>query len=358
MSQGGTHPIRFGVVAESVRTAGELTALARRAEDLGYATLTIRDHFVAEPFGDQLAPMVALAAAALATRTLRVGTLVLDNDYRHPVMLAKEAATLDHLSGGRLELGIGAGWLREEYERAGMPFDPGGVRVERLEESLLILRSLLAGEKTAFTGRHYRVRDLTVFPRPVQAPPPLLVGAGAPRMLGVAGRHADIAGILPRALPDGTISAELSERLPDTIARKVRLVREAADGEGRDVELSMIVSPTAGPDPRTAAARVAARRGWGASSAELVPDMPSQLVGTPEDMAEQVAARRDRYGFTYFLVSDSLMEEFAPVIGVSAPRPRSSPPPRSRMPSSRTASPGVSSTGSGGASANVELPRA
>ncbi|MEW2357021.1 TIGR03621 family F420-dependent LLM class oxidoreductase [Spirillospora sp. NPDC029432] len=306
-----SHRFRFGVVGESVRTASGLTALARRAEELGYATLTLRDHFVAEPFGDQLAPVPALTAAACATRTLRVGTLVLANDYRHPVMLAKEAATLDHLSGGRFELGVGAGWLREEYLRAGMPFDPAGVRVERLEESLRILKDLLSGGKTTFTGEHYRVDGLEVFPTPVQAPPPLLVGAGSPRMLGIAGRHADIVGILPRALPGGTISEEISERMPDAIARKVALAREP----GRDIELSLLVSPAFGPDPQACAERIARRRGWDAG---LVPDMPTQFLGPPEHIAGQMAARRDRYGFTYYLVSDRDMEAFAPVVALLA----------------------------------------
>ncbi|WP_173391023.1 TIGR03621 family F420-dependent LLM class oxidoreductase [Actinomadura litoris] len=306
-------PFRFGVVGESVRSADALLSTARRAEELGYATLTLRDHFVAEPFGDQLAPMVALAAAAGATRTLRLGTMVASNDFRHPVMLAKEAATLDHLSGGRFELGMGAGWLRSEYERAGMAFDAAGTRVGRLEESLRILRSLLAGEKADFAGEHYRVDGLTVFPAPARRPP-ILVGAGSARMLGIGGRLADTVGILPRALPDGTISDEISERLPETIARKVDLVREAAGD--RDVELSMLVSPTFGADPRAAAAKVAVLRGWGASSMELVLDMPSQFVGPPEHIAEQMAARRDRYGFGYYLVSDADMERFAPVVAL------------------------------------------
>ncbi|MBO2462804.1 TIGR03621 family F420-dependent LLM class oxidoreductase [Actinomadura violacea] len=304
-------PFRFGVVGESIRSGAELLATARRAEDLGYSTLVLRDHFVAEPFGDQLAPMVALASAAAATSTLRVGTMVLCNDYRHPVMLAKEAATLDHLSGGRFELGLGAGWLREEYEAAGMPFDAAGARVGRLEESLRILRSLLSGDKTTFAGEHYRTDGLTVFPRPDRCPP-LVVGAGSRRMLGIAGRLADTVGILPRALPDGTISEEITERLPETIERKVGWVREAA--AGRDVELSMMVTPTFGPDPRRAAAKVAVTRGWGTASAGLVLDMPSQFVGPPEHIAEQMLARRDRYGFTYYQVSDEGMDAFAPVI--------------------------------------------
>lgn len=306
---------RFGVVGESIRSGDGLVATARRAEALGYDVLTLRDHFVAEPFGDQFAPMVALASAASATTTLRLGTMVLANDFRHPVMLAKEAATLDHLSGGRFELGIGAGWLRDEYEAAGMPFDPAGTRVGRLEESLRILRSLLGGEKTDFAGEHYRVDGLTVFPRPERRPP-LVVGAGSARMLGIAGRHADTVGVLPRALPEGAISDELTERLPDTIARKVDRVREAAGG--RDVELSMMVNPVFGDDPRRTAARVAVTRGWGTSSAGLVLEMPSQFVGPPEHMAEQMLARRDRYGFTYYQIPDSAMEAFAPVVGLLA----------------------------------------
>lgn len=302
---------RFGVVGESISTGAELAGTARRAEDLGYDALVLRDHFVTEPFGDQLAPMVALASAASVTGTLRLGTMVLANDYRHPVMLAKEAATLDHLSGGRFELGIGAGWLREEYEAAGMPFDRAGARVERLEEALRILRSLLTGRKTTFTGDHYRVDGLTVFPPPGRRPP-LVVGAGSRRMLGIAGRYADTVGILPRALPEGTISEQVTERLPDTIARKVGRVREAAGG--RDVELSMMVTPAFGPDPRRAAAQVAVLRGWGTSAADLVLGMPSQFVGPPEHIAEQMLARRDRYGFTYYQVPDAVMEKFAPVI--------------------------------------------
>ncbi|GGV37833.1 LLM class F420-dependent oxidoreductase [Actinomadura cremea] len=306
---------RFGVVGESIRSGTELAATARRAEELGYSTLTLRDHFVSEPFGDQLAPMIALASAAAVTSTLRLGTMVLANDYRHPVLLAKEAATLDHLSGGRFELGVGAGWLRAEYEAAGMPFDPAGMRVGRLEESLRILRSLLAGEKTVFEGEHYRIDGLTVFPRPERRPP-LVVGAGSGRMLGIAGRYADTVGILPRALPEGAISDEITERLPDTIARKVDRVRAAAGD--RDVELSMMVTPVFGADPRGTAARVAVLRGWGTAAAGLVLDMPSQFVGPPEHIAAQMTERRDRYGFTHYQVPDTAMEEFAEVVALLA----------------------------------------
>src|SRR5919109_2712317 len=167
---GGPLPFRFGVIGEAITSREGLLGEARRAEDLGYATLLLRDHFVPEPFGVQLAPMVALSAAAGATRTLRVGSLVLDNDYRHPVMLAKEAATLDLLSEGRFELGIGAGWSRAEYRRAGLPFDEPAVRVGRLEEALQVLKGLLAGHPLTFEGEHYTIDGIAGFPVPVQRP--------------------------------------------------------------------------------------------------------------------------------------------------------------------------------------------
>jgi probable F420-dependent oxidoreductase len=309
----GWRPFRFGVVGEGIRSGRQLLERACRAEELGYATLLLRDHFVAEPFGDQLAPMVALTAAAAATRTLRVGSLVLDNDYRHPVLLAKEAATLDLLSGGRFELGLGAGWLRDEYRRAGIPFDPPAVRVARLEESVRLLKGLLSGSAASFEGEHYSVAGIDLFPRPLQRPhPPILVGAGSRRMLGIAGRQADVVGILPRALPEGTISEDLEERTPETLARKVEWVRQAA--AGRAVELSMMVDVLVADDPRQAAERVAAGNGWGAAAGPLVERMPSVLAGPVDHIAEQLQRRRERHGVSYLVVSDRHLERFAPVV--------------------------------------------
>jgi probable F420-dependent oxidoreductase len=311
----GRRPFRFGVIGEGIRTAEDLRAVAGRAEALGYATLLLRDHFVAEPFGDQLAPMVALTAAATATRTLRVGSLVLDNDYRHPVLLAKEAATLDLVSGGRFELGIGAGWLRDEYQRAGIRFDPPAVRVGRLEESLRLLKALLSSDAPVrFDGEHYSVSGIQTFPRPVQRPrPPVLVGAGSRRMLRIAGREADVVGILPRALPEGAISDDLAERSPEALLRKVEVVRQAAAAPDQ-VELSMVVSVVAADDRRQAAERLAVERGWGAAAGELVLAMPSVLIGSTARIAELVQARRERYGFSYLVVADQDLEAFAPVV--------------------------------------------
>ena len=308
-------PFRFGVVGESAASGKQLLEEARRAEDLGYATFLLRDHFVADTFGPQLAPLPALTAVASATARLRIGTLVLDNDYRHPVILAKEAATLDHLSGGRLELGIGAGWLRDEYDRAGMSFDPPGVRVGRLEESLTLLKGLLSGSAVTFAGTHYSVSGLDTFPEPAQRPrPPILVGAGSRRMLGIAGREADIVGILPKALPGGTISDDLVERTPETVARKVEWVRQAAGARFDEVELSMVISPDITDDHYGAAERYAAEHGWGIAAAERVLEMPSTFVGPVTRIVDDMLARREQYGFSYYVVSDQDLDAFGPVV--------------------------------------------
>src|SRR5215207_2226782 len=213
-----TRAFRFGVIAETVRTAEQLTGTARRAEALGYDTFLLRDHFVAEPFGVQLAPLVALATAAVATRTLRLGTLVLDNDYRHPVMLAKEAATLDLLSGGRLELGLGAGWLQSEYDQAGMAYDPPGVRIQRLSEAITVLKGLFAEPPFTFAGDHYAITNLNGFPKPAQRPhPPILIGAGHKRMLMLAGREANTVGILTTSVATGRVVDDPLARMAERV---------------------------------------------------------------------------------------------------------------------------------------------
>ena len=141
---GSSRPFRFGVINERMQTASAWNADARRTEQLGYSTFLIRDHFVPDHFGAQFAPFSALMAAASVTKTMRVGSLVIDNDYRHPVVLAKEAATLDLLSGGRFELGLGAGFLKTEYDKAGVTFDSAGVRISRLAEALEVVKGLFA----------------------------------------------------------------------------------------------------------------------------------------------------------------------------------------------------------------------
>jgi probable F420-dependent oxidoreductase len=311
----GAHPFRFGVICERMQSAEEWVSKARFAENAGYSTFLIRDHFIQGPFGDQFAPMIALMAAADATKTLRVGSLVLDNDYRHPVMLAKEAATLDLLSGGRFELGMGAGWLRAEYDQAGMMFDAPGVRVSRLEEALHVLKGLFADQPLTFSGAYYTVTNLDGFPKPLQRPyPPILVGAGSKRMLALAAREADIVGILPKALLDGTISEEVTERLPATMTQKVEWVRQAAGERFAELELNMVITPILTGHRQQKTEQLIHERGWSGVSVEQALDMPSIFIGTSDQLAEEMWKRREQYGFSYFVVSDVYMEAFAPIV--------------------------------------------
>jgi probable F420-dependent oxidoreductase len=312
---GIARPFRFGVIMEGVHAAPAWTECARRAEALGYATLLIRDHFTPPFFGNQLAPVAALATAAAVTRTLRVGTLVLDNDYRHPVVLAKEAATLDLLSGGRLELGLGAGWLQSEYEQAGLPFDPPAVRVSRLAESIRVLKGLFADSPLTFAGEHYWVTGLDGYPKPLQRPrPPILLGAGSPRMLRLAGREADIVGLLTTSTRTGTLLDTPTERLADAVAQKIAHVREGAGERFAEVELSMVLTMVPTNDPPRAAAELIRQRDWAGITPDQVLAMPSVVFGPAERVADLLEARRARFGVSYYVVPDRLLEPFAPVV--------------------------------------------
>src|SRR5262250_128396 len=237
--------IRFGVVSESVLDGPAWAEQARRIEDTGVGSLLIRDHFSAGAFGQQLAPFSALAAAAAVTARLRVGTMVLSNDFRHPAIVAHEAASLHHLSGGRFELGIGAGWYQPEYSAAGIPFDSPRQRIDRLEESLTVISGLLAGGPVHHSGTHYQIDglDLDVLP-PRPGRPRLLIGAGGPRMLRIAARHADIVGVLPAPIKDSEDRDDHSDRLPAAFDRKLGVLRGAAGDRFGELEVSAFASFT------------------------------------------------------------------------------------------------------------------
>ncbi len=312
-----TRPFRFGVIVERVGDGAELVGLAQRAEALGFHTLLIRDHIAPDFFGVQLGPIAALATVAAVTTRLRIGTLVFGNDYRHPAILAKEAATLDLLSGGRLELGIGAGWLRNEYEQAGMAFDANGVRVSRLEESLRVLTGLFAGGSFSFTGNHYRITDHELFPPPVQSPrPPLLVGVGHPRMLRIAGRHADIVGFLTTSVASGVVEDDPLLRRDDHVARQIGWVREGAGDRFESLELSTVLSLAVTGDRAGETERMIADRGWRDITPDDVDRMPAVAIGTRDEIAGRMVRWRDALGFSYGVVSSDDMEAFAPVIEV------------------------------------------
>ena len=308
------HPFRFGVINEQMKAPSAWFDHVRRVEALGYTTLLLRDHFVSDFFGDQYAPLVALMAAASVTTTLRLGTMVIDNDYRHPVMLAKEAATLDCLSAGRFELGIGAGWLRTEYEQAGLPFDRAGVRIDRLEESIRVMKGIWAEAPTTFAGQHYQVTGINGVPKPLQRPhPPLLIGGGKERMLKLAGREADIVGILTSDVSSGTLISDIRERMAAAVHQKIDWIRQGAGHRFDQIELSLIPTIIFTDDRRSHIESLIRQQGWDVT-VEAVLQMPSMLIGSIEEIAQDLQARRESYGFSYYVVADDQMDSFAPVI--------------------------------------------
>ena len=314
-------PFRFGLMAESVRSRNDLIRTARAAEAAGYDVLLIRDHWQEEPFGHQLAPLTALTVAAEATTRLRLGSMVFSNDYRHPVMLAKEAATLDLLSGGRFELGLGAGFHRTEYEAAGLAFDRPGVRVDRLEESVRLLKGLFGEAPFTFHGEHYRVTDLDLFPKPIQRPhPPLLVAGSGRRMLSLAGREAEIVGVQTVSTASGSVGSEPDERLAGSVAQKIGWIREAAGDRFDRIELNTFATFVFAADRETAARRYAAEQGWDGLPLEQILDMPAVFLGTADEIVADMIARRARFGFSYFVVSDTDLEWAAPIVGRLAGR--------------------------------------
>jgi probable F420-dependent oxidoreductase len=301
-------PFRFGIQLSSAPPGQDWAALAREAEDLGYSTLFMPDHF-----GDQLAPVPALAAAAEATSTLRIGPLVLDNDYKHPVVTAKEMATLDVLSGGRLELGLGAGWMASDYEQSGIPMDPAGVRVDRLEEAVAIVKGLMAPGPFSYEGKHYRVTELDGLPKPVQSPPPLLIGGGGPRVLALAGRQADIVGLNPAVRSGRVDAAAARDGGADVTDHKLGWVREAAGDRYDGIELTMLIYLAVITDDR--AGTMAATAPLFGLEPEGLEHYPHAWVGTVDEIAADLEARRDRWDVSYLVVQGvDTMRAMAPVV--------------------------------------------
>lgn len=301
-------PFRFGVQEHRVADAKGWQQEARTVESLVYSALYLPDHF-----NEQLAPIAALMAAADATTRLRVGSLVFDNDYRHPVVLAKEAATIDLLSDGRYDLGLGAGWMATDYQRAGMPFDSAGTRMDRMEEALAIIRGLLAGGKFSFTGKHYQIKDLEGSPLPVQKPhPPILLGGGGRRMLRLAAREADIVNV-NYDLREGRISSALVRTgLAEATDEKLQWIEEAAGERADRIELSITVFFASITDDRDAMA-AAMGPGLHLEPAEVLA-MPHFLLGTVDQVVEDLKQRRERFGLSYVILPGEVVEAFAPVV--------------------------------------------
>jgi probable F420-dependent oxidoreductase len=304
-------PFTFGVNVRAAASHRDWADKARKVEDLGYATLGVPDHLA-----DMLAPIPAVMSAAAATTRLRVGTNVLNNDLRHPVMVAREAATADLLTDGRFQLGLGAGHIKAEYEQAGLTFDRGGTRVERLAEAVKIVKALLRGERVTFSGRHYRVTDHVLYPRPVQRPhPPIVIGGNGPRLLTLAGQEADIVSLTGITFARGGTEPDFSGWTAVALDERVALVRAAAGDRFEGLELNalvqrVIVTKSGLEEQRAAAADLT--RGQLAPDEAL--DSPFVLIGPVEQMVEQLQGRRERWGISSYTVFEPAMEALAPVV--------------------------------------------
>lgn len=305
-------PFRFGVQASNAGSRREWVDLARHAEALGYSALTMPDHF-----DDQLAPVPALMTAADATTTLRIGALVWDNDYKHPVVLAKELATMDVLSEGRLEIGIGAGWMIDDYTKAGMTYDRPGVRIDRFVEGLAVIKGLMGPDPFSFTGEHYTITEMNGTPKPVQRPcPPVLIGGGGKRVLSIAAREADIIGI-NASMHAGVIGPDaIATMTAESVDDKVAIVREAAGDRMADIEMNVRVFMVQVTENREGTVDFLAK----ALSVEqqMIETTPFALVGPPSKLVEDLLERRERWGFSYIIVGGADVEAFAPVVAALA----------------------------------------
>jgi probable F420-dependent oxidoreductase len=307
-----TRPFAFLAGFQAVADGKALAAEARRAESMGFAGLVVPDHLI-----EQLSPIPALATIAAATDRLRIAAFVHNNDLRHPAVLAQDLASLDVLSGGRLDVAIGAGWNKPEYDAIGLPFDPTPVRQARLEEAIAVLKGCFGDGPFSYAGTHYTITELDAYPKPVQRPhPPFLIGGGGRRTLALAGREADIVGLAPRIL-----SGQRSDPVSLTVAaaaEKIEWVREAAGDRFDDLVFN--VYPSTWPivitdDPRAEARKVIDHL-RGRNPVDLTEDevleSPHLFIGTVDGLVEKLRLLRDRLGITSFMTGD--IDELAPVV--------------------------------------------
>ncbi len=303
-------PFRFGVQLSTGSTGRDWAETARRTEALGYAVATMPDHFTG-----QLAPMPALQAVLDATTTLRAGALVFDNDYKHPAILAKELATMDVLSDGRVEVGLGAGWMISDYEQLGIDYDRPGVRIDRFVEGLAVLRGAMAEGRFDFRGEHYTIAGYDGLPKPLQSPhPPILIGGGGKRVLTIAAREADIVGV-NGTLDAGVIGPEaVATMTAEAVTSKVAIVAEAAAAAERldHIEMNIRTFFVSVTDDR--AGRIAAMAGMVGVPEEMIAASPFALIGSAGQIVEDLVARREQYGFSYVIVGAEDIEAFAPVV--------------------------------------------
>jgi len=321
MSGVPTRPFRFSVQAFEAGSGRQWTDTARRAEDLGYSTLFLTDHYfgpgdVSAASGHRpvdVAPLTAMTAAAMATTRLRVGCRVFCVDYHNPVVLAKELATLDMLSEGRVEAGLGAGWVAAEYEGLGLAMDPAGVRIDRLAEVVQVLKAHWGGEPLDVQGAHVHASGFAGRPLPVQQPhPPIFIGGGAPRVLRLAGRLADIVSINFNNAAGKLGSGSVASSTRDATVQKLGWIREGAGERFGDIELELAAYFIAiSDDPADAMAAMAER--FGVAPGALA-EHPHALIGSVDQVCEKLERQRDELGISYVNVAQRSMEAFAPVV--------------------------------------------
>jgi probable F420-dependent oxidoreductase len=300
---------RFGVQTAAAPDRRAWREKARKIEALGYSTLYMPDHFIDTVF----APMVGIAVVAEATETLRIGTLVLGNDYKHPAVVAKEFATLDVLSDGRVEAGIGAGWQQTDYEAIGLPYDRPSLRIERLEEAIAICKGAWQPGTFTHAGTHYTVTAYDGIPEPVQKPyPPILVGGGGEKLLKLAGREADIVGVNPNLRKGAVTPDAVQDTLAAMTKQKIEWVREGAGSRYDDLELQIRYFMAAVTDDRRGLAEALAG-GFGLSADEALASGVA-CVGTVDEICELLQQRRDEWDVSCIVVGDDQYEAFAPVV--------------------------------------------
>jgi|HubBroStandDraft_6_1064221.scaffolds.fasta_scaffold59303_3 probable F420-dependent oxidoreductase len=303
------NPFRFGVNVGPSRSQAEWAEKARKVEGLGYDALTVPDH-LAEFF----APIPALVSAAEATKTLRVGTNVLNNDFRHPVLVAREAATVDLLTRGRLLLGLGAGHMRSEYDQAGLSFDTGATRVERLAEAVTVIKGLLRGEQVTFSGQHYRVTGHRGHPLPVQRPhPPIVISGNGRRLLTLAAREADIVGLSGITFRRGGTAPDISAWKASGISERLQLVREVSGDRYARLQLNVLVQRVVVTNDRREAAEELASH-WTQLTPDEILQSPYVLIGSVNQIIEDLQSRRERWDISYFTVFETYADAFAPVV--------------------------------------------
>jgi probable F420-dependent oxidoreductase len=298
--------IRFATQSGGQPTGADWLARAKRLEDIGYATLSMPDHMV----GGAWSNMPALGAAAAVTTRLRVGNLVLDNDFRNPVVLAREFATLDVISNGRVEVGLGAGWFDRDYQSTGIPFDRGRIRVARLAEAVRLMKRLFTEDEVSFEGTYYRTTRSECRPKTVQRPrPPFLIAAGGPQILELAGREADIVAVIPPGA--GARPPAPDDVAPAGVRRQLDIVRRAAGPRFDEIELSCFLDVTLTDDrDRTIAAIAEKAKADPASIASSI----YRGIGTLDQVREHIVRVRRETGITYFCLRGPHVEELAPVV--------------------------------------------